>query len=92
MVRRYITSYTHRRAFSQQRRPIADMTSGRSVCASTLQAQPIAIKAASRSTEFRTVLAMIASTSIDSYWEESVPPRSDACYTGSPEALPPSGH
>ena len=38
------------------------------------------------------VLAIIVSTSIDSYWEELVPPRSGACYRGSPEARPPSGH
>ena len=37
------------------------------------------------------MLAMTASTTIDSYWEQSVPPRSDACYRGSSEGNLPSG-
>ena len=72
MARQNIIMYTHRRAFRHQRRPIADMTFGLQCVRIDLPAQPIAIKAASRSTEFRTVLATIASTSIDSYWEVKV--------------------
>ena len=44
MVRRYITSYTHRRAFRQQQHPIADMTLGVRCAHTRPVAQPIRYK------------------------------------------------
>ena len=92
MASQNITMYTHRRVFRNQRRTIVRYDVGLQ-CAST---RPVSLadwvfKPRRKQEEITSVLATIASTSIDSYWEESVPPRSDACYRGSPEANPPSG-